>query len=69
MNGKPSRKYLEEDGWAPDRISVSHPIMVKENDRSIPIPIHGATNLPKGLVKKILKQAGVKRVWGLTLAR
>ncbi|HCS77932.1 hypothetical protein KN63_04375 [Smithella sp. F21] len=60
MNGKQLKKRLEEEGWVLDRISGSHHIMVKEDCRSIPIPIHGTTDLPKGLVKAILKQAGIK---------
>jgi len=38
----------------------SHHIMIREGSRSIPIPIHGSTDLPKGLVGGILKQAGLK---------
>jgi len=38
----------------------SHHIMIKDNCRSIPIPVHGTTDLPRGLVKAILKQAGIK---------
>jgi predicted RNA binding protein YcfA (HicA-like mRNA interferase family) len=34
--------------------------MVREGHRSIPIPIHGPTDLPKGLVHAILKQANIK---------
>jgi len=35
--------------------------MVKEGNRSIPIPVHGNRDIPKGLVKTILKQAGIER--------
>ncbi len=60
MNGKQLKKRLEEYGWVLDRISGSHHIMIKDNCRSIPIPVHGTTDLPRGLVKAILKQAGIK---------
>jgi predicted RNA binding protein YcfA (HicA-like mRNA interferase family) len=60
MNGKQLRKRLEEHGWVLDRISGSHHIMIKDHCRSIPIPMHGKTDLPKGVVKAILKQAGIK---------
>jgi predicted RNA binding protein YcfA (HicA-like mRNA interferase family) len=43
-----------------DRISGSHHIMIKDHCRSIPIPVHGTTDLPRGLVRAILKQAGIK---------
>ncbi len=60
MTGKELRKILQKNGWIFDRISGSHHIMIKENCRSIPIPIHGKKDLPKGLVFAILKQAGIK---------
>jgi predicted RNA binding protein YcfA (HicA-like mRNA interferase family) len=60
MTGKQLKKLLEEQGWLLDRISGSHHIMIREGSRSIPIPIHGSTDLPKGLVNGILKQAGLK---------
>ncbi len=60
MTGKHLKKLLEENGWSLDRISGSHHIMIKEGCRSIPVPIHGTTDLPKGLANAILKQAGIK---------
>ncbi len=60
MTGKQLKKLLEEQGWHLDRISGSHHIMTREGCRAIPIPVHGSTDLPKGLVRAILKQAGVK---------
>jgi predicted RNA binding protein YcfA (HicA-like mRNA interferase family) len=35
--------------------------MVKEERRSIPIPVHGKKEIPIGLSKRILKQAGIER--------
>lgn len=60
MTGKQLRKLLEENGWCLDRISGSHHIMIREGNRSVPIPVHGNSDLPKGLLKAILKQAGIK---------
>ena len=60
MTGKQLRKLLEENGWCLDRISGSHHIMIREGCRSIPIPVHGSSDLPKGLLNAILKQAGIK---------
>lgn len=60
MTGKQLKRKLEEHGWLLDRISGSHHIMIREGCRSIPIPVHGSTDLPKGLVHGILKQAGIK---------
>jgi predicted RNA binding protein YcfA (HicA-like mRNA interferase family) len=60
MTGKRLKKLLEEHGWLLARISGSHHIMIREGCRSIPIPVHGSADLPIGLVKAILKQAGIK---------
>lgn len=60
MTGKHLRKLLEQNGWQLDRISGSHHIMIREGFRSVPVPIHGKSDLPKGLINAILKQAGIK---------
>jgi len=60
MTGKQLKKLLEEHGWLLDRISDSHHIMIRDGSRSIPIPVHGSTDLPRGLVNSIMKQAGIK---------
>ncbi|TGU74707.1 type II toxin-antitoxin system HicA family toxin [Geomonas terrae] len=60
MTGKQLKKLLLESGWELDRISGSHHIMTKEDRRSIPVPVHGNVDLPKGLVHAILRQAGIK---------
>jgi predicted RNA binding protein YcfA (HicA-like mRNA interferase family) len=60
MTGKQLKKLLEDNGWCLDRISGSHHIMIQEGNRSVPIPMHGNADLPKGLLNAILKQAGIK---------
>jgi predicted RNA binding protein YcfA (HicA-like mRNA interferase family) len=60
MTGKHLKKILEEQGWLLDGISGSHHIMIRVGNRSIPIPVHGSNDLPKGMVHAILKQAGIK---------
>jgi len=60
MTGKELLKILKKNGWVLDRISGSHHIMVKDTKRSIPVPLHGKKDIPKGLAMSILKQAGVK---------
>lgn len=59
VNGKQLMKLLERHGWRLDRISGSHHIMIKDGCRSIPIPIHGSSEIPKGLQRAILKQAQI----------
>ncbi|OGQ99463.1 MAG: addiction module toxin, HicA family [Deltaproteobacteria bacterium RIFOXYD12_FULL_57_12] len=60
MTGKQLKKLLEAHGWRLDRVSGSHHIMIREGNRSVPIPIHGNAELPKGLLHAILKQTGIK---------
>ena len=60
MNGKELIKKMKKYGWILDRINGSHHIMIFENKRSIPVPVHGKKDIPKGLVSAIMKQAGIK---------
>ncbi|MCW5618247.1 MAG: type II toxin-antitoxin system HicA family toxin [Nitrosomonas sp.] len=59
MNGKQIIKKLESEGWQLKRVSGSHHIMGKDG-KIVPIPVHGSTDLGKGLIAKIEKQTGVK---------
>lgn len=56
-NGKEPVNVLERNGWAVRRIRGSHHIMVKPGFRTIPVPVHGAKDLPAGLIKAIMKEA------------
>ena len=60
MTGKEVIKLMKQHGWVLNRISGSHHIMVKQGERSVPVPIHGNRELPKGFTRAILKQAGIK---------
>ena len=60
MTGKELIKALKKNGWVLDRIRGSHHIMIKENERSIPVSVHGTKDIPIGTVNAILKQAGLK---------
>lgn len=61
MTGGEIVKLLKKNGWTLNRISGSHHIMVKEGKRSVPVPVHGKKDLPKGLVAALLKQAEIRR--------
>jgi predicted RNA binding protein YcfA (HicA-like mRNA interferase family) len=61
MNGKDLSAILKENGWTLDRVKGSHYIFIKPGKRSIPVPIHGSKDLPKGLIRAILKQAEIPR--------
>ena len=60
LTGKQVVKLLTDNGWVVDRISGSHYIMVKEGCKPISVPVHSGNDLPKGLLHKILKQAGLE---------
>lgn len=58
MNGKQVLKRLESAGWRLKRIRGSHHLMEKEG-KTVPVPVHGNTDLGKGLLADIERQTGV----------
>lgn len=58
MKGKDLVKVLQQNGWRIDRINGSHHVM-KKSDRTEIIPVHN-TDIPTGLLNKILKRTGLK---------
>jgi len=62
MTGRELIRIMNRQGWMLDRVSGSHHIMIKEHYRSIPVPVHGKKDLPKGLLRAILKQAGITEI-------
>ena len=62
MTGRQLIKIMKQNGWVLDRVSGSHHVMIKEGRRSIPVPVHGQRDLPKGLVSAILRQAEIKGI-------
>lgn len=60
ISGKKLCKILEEHGWALTRISGSHHIFTKpDSDARIVVPVHGNKEIKTGLLKAILKTAGL----------
>jgi predicted RNA binding protein YcfA (HicA-like mRNA interferase family) len=51
-------RLLEKAGWSQKRQTGSHVILVKEGQRSIPVPVH-AKELKRALMMAIFKQAGL----------
>lgn len=58
MKGKDLVRVLQQNGWRIDRINGSHHVMKKGNLTEI-IPVHN-TDIPTGLLNKILKRTGLK---------
>ena len=60
LSGKELVKMLRKDGWDMVRIKGSHHIMTK-GSKTISIPVHGNQSLKKGIERKLLTLAGVKK--------
>jgi predicted RNA binding protein YcfA (HicA-like mRNA interferase family) len=60
VSGKELAKAVQRKGWRLSRIKGSHHIFVKEGrPERIVIPIHGKEPLKIGLLKSLLKIAGL----------
>jgi mRNA interferase HicA len=53
-------KKIESAGWAFKRNGKGSHRVFERNGQTLPIPCHGAHDIPVGTAKKILKLAGVK---------
>lgn len=61
ISGKDFAKLLERKGWELRRTRGSHHIYVKEgNPVRISVPIHGNSALKMGLLKHLMKLAGIE---------
>ncbi len=60
MSGKEFAKLLEKHGWELKRITGSHHGYMKEKMTArISVPVHGNKSLKIGLMKRLLKIAGI----------
>jgi predicted RNA binding protein YcfA (HicA-like mRNA interferase family) len=60
VSGKELVKIAANLGWSLNRINGSHHIMIKEGDATIlTIPVHGNKPLKIGLLRALMKQAGI----------
>jgi len=60
VSGKVFVKLLEKKGWELRRTKGSHHIYVKEgNPVRISVPIHGNNALKMGLLRHLMKVAGI----------
>jgi len=61
LSGKPFARLLEKRGWELKRIKGSHHIYMKEgNPVRISVPIHGNTELKVGLLRHLMRLAGIE---------
>ena len=60
ITGKKLCKILEENGWMLVRIRGSHHVYTKDGEEArIIVPVHGNKEIKLGLLKAILKTAGL----------
>ena len=59
VNGQDVIRRLKADGWRVKRIRGSHHLLEK-GGRVVPVPVHGTTDIGKGLLAEIERQTGVK---------
>ena len=59
MTGKTIIKLLQKEGWKILRSQGSHYRLGKKSQR-VTVPVHGHTDLGKGLLAAIERQTGVK---------
>ena len=60
VSGKELCRILERHGWTLMRINGSHQIYAKEGwVERLSVPVHGNTPLKIGLLKALLKTAGI----------
>ena len=60
ISGKKLCKILEENGWELVRIAGSHHVFAKRGETArIVVPVHANKEIKTGLLKAILKTAGL----------
>lgn len=63
VSGKAFVRLALDHGWVLDRIKGSHHIMTKEGEDSIlTIPVHANKPLKIGLLRALMKQAGLTEI-------
>jgi predicted RNA binding protein YcfA (HicA-like mRNA interferase family) len=61
VSGREFAKVVERRGWGLARINGSHHIYTKDGERArIVIPIHGSKPLRTGLLRSLMKLAGIE---------
>ena len=61
LSGKAFAKVLENHGWKLARVHGSYHVYIKENRvERISLPIHGNQAIKAGLLKHLMKVAGLK---------
>jgi predicted RNA binding protein YcfA (HicA-like mRNA interferase family) len=56
LKGKELIKFLESIGFVITRTKGSHVRMHSEDGRATTVPLHGNKDIPKGLIRKIIRE-------------
>ena len=59
MTGKDLVRVLERPGWQVEHVRGSHHIL-RKGGRHLTVPVHAGKDLGKGLLNRLLKEAGLK---------
>ncbi len=59
LNARQLIAILNKHGFILDRQSGSHAVFIHPDGRRTTVPIHGKRDLGKGLVRQIMKDAGL----------
>ena len=54
-------RKIQRNGWTFLKAEGSHYFYEKDGKESPPVPFHGAKEIGKGLVKKIIKEMGLTK--------
>ena len=56
FNGKELIKFLEYLGFEVTRTKGSHSRLKSDDGRATSVPVHGTKSIPKGLLRKIIRE-------------
>ena len=59
MTGKDLVKLLESNGWRLEHVRGSHDVLRKDR-KQLSVPVHAGKDLGKGLLARLLKEAGLR---------
>ena len=69
ISGKRLCKILEENGWELVRIAGSHHVFAKQGETArIVVPVHANKEIKTGLLKAILKTAGLLSLYFMLIS-
>jgi predicted RNA binding protein YcfA (HicA-like mRNA interferase family) len=59
VTGKNLVRLLERNGWKLEHVRGSHHIL-RKGGKHLSVPVHGGGDLGKGLLARLLKEAGLR---------